>query len=83
MADINIDSGLVISDANKDIALPAFLAACPIPVDNETGDPLYATTKLWVEAWLKKMQKKKLLKTINIGIDMLNRASTQGHLTSL
>ncbi len=95
MADINLDSGMTISDINKDIAVPAFLAATPMPqiydpawIDPEDGSraPMvdkYPTTKEWVEAWLKALEKRKLLKQINKGIDILNRESTQEHLTAL
>ncbi len=95
MADINLNSGITISDINKDIAIAAFLAATsmhkiPDPewVDPKDGSAApeideYPTTKQWVEAWLMALQERNLLKQINKGIDILNRESTQIHLTSI
>lgn len=100
MAEINVESGLVLGNEDQAIKVAGFLAAQPMPqipdpewVDpGEGAEPIdriapivdkYATTKLWLEEWLKKLQTRKLLRVINTGIDILNRESTQGHITSL
>ena len=87
MSDVNLNSGITLHSLVTDIAVPAFLAVHPMPQipDPDTGLDVdeYASTKLYVEAWLKDLQKRKLLKEINKGIDILNRKSTQAYLKEL
>ena len=88
MADVIINSGLALSNGDQAVKLAGFLASCPMPQVPDPENPgefidEYATTKEHLEAWLKRLQTRKLLKQINKGIDILNRESTQAHIIEL
>ena len=95
MSEINLNSGITLSNKDIDIKIPAFLKAEPMPqIDDpewiDTGDGSqapkvdeYSTVKEWVEEYLKALQNRVLLKKINKGIDILNRESSQKHLIQL
>lgn len=82
-----------ISDINKDIAIPAFLASTPMPqipdpdwVDDGTEHPLideYTTPKKWVQADGAKVLKAYYLRQINKGIVIQNESVAQAQLTEL
>ena len=95
MADITLNMAIIISDINKDMAIPAFLAAVHMPqiADPEWIDPgdgstanmidEYPSGKKWAEAYYSDIISKNILKQINKGVDIANREVTQPHLTKL